>query len=124
MRRSSTRCTRSAMASLRRAQSRASARGPTPPVFVFDNEAAVEVSNALLHAILHLGWVEQPDGTYRGQMGIYVKHRGAKSRLYMQAIAPFRHLIVYPSLLRRIGKSWDASVAEASSADNAQAVRR
>ena len=41
-----------------------------------------------------------------------LKHRGAKSRLYMQAIAPFRHLIVYPSLLQRIRKSWDASVAE------------
>lgn len=100
------------------------ARANFRPVFVLDDEAAVEVSNALLHAILHLGWVEQHDGTYRGQMGIYVKHRGAKSRLYMQAIAPFRHLIVYPSLLRRIRKSWDAAVAEVASADNTQAVRR
>ena len=60
------------------------ARANFRPVFVLDNEAAVEVSNALLHAILHLGWVEQPDGTYRGQMGIYVKHRGAASRNTVQ----------------------------------------
>lgn len=81
------------------------------PVFVLDDEAAVEFSNNLLHAIVHLGWVAQSDGQYCGQMGIYVKHRGSVSRLYMQAIAPFRHLVVYPAFLKRIGKSWNANVA-------------
>ena len=81
------------------------------PVFVLDNEAAIEVSNTLVHAILHLGWVEQPDGMFRGQMGIYVKHRGAFGVIYMHAIAPFRHLVIYPSLLQRIRKSWDANLA-------------
>ncbi len=77
------------------------------PVFVIENEAAVEVSNKLVHAILHLGWVKQPDGTYRGQLGVYVKHRGAIGRPYMSAIRPFRHLIVYPALMRSIGTSWE-----------------
>lgn len=80
-------------------------------VFVLDNEAAVEFSNSLLHAIVHLGWVAQPNGQYRGQMGVYVKHRGWGSRLYMHAIAPFRHLVVYPAFLKRIGKSWNTNVA-------------
>ena len=80
------------------------------PVFVLDDEAAVEFSNSLLHAVVHLGWVAQSGGQYRGQMGVYVKHRGAGSRLYMKAIAPFRHLIVYPAFLKRIGKSWNTNV--------------
>ena len=77
------------------------------PVFVVDNEAAIELSNTLLHAIVHLGWVSQLGESYRGQMGIYVKHRGALGRPYMSAIAPFRHRIVYPALLRRIETAWN-----------------
>lgn len=77
------------------------------PVFVVDNEAAIELSNALLHAIVHLGWVAQIGNAYRGQMGIYVKHRGALGRPYMNVIAPFRHRIVYPALLRRIETAWN-----------------
>lgn len=78
------------------------------PIFMLKNEAAVEISNTLVHAVLHLGWVEQTDATYRGQMGLYVKHRGAIGRPYMTAISPFRHLIVYPALLRRIDLAWKA----------------
>ena len=78
------------------------------PVFALADEAAFEVSNPLVHAILHVGWVPQSDGSYRGQMGVYVKHRGRFGRLYMAAIAPFRHQIVYPALMRRIAKAWDA----------------
>jgi hypothetical protein len=76
------------------------------PVFKIDNEAVFEHSNSLLHALLHLGWVPQVDGTFKGQMGVYVKHRSAVSPLYMAAIAPFRHYIIYPDLLRWIGSSW------------------
>lgn len=92
------------------------------PVFVLKDEAAIEISNTLIHAILHLGWVEQSDKTYRGQMGIYVKHRGAIGRPYMTAIAPFRHLIVYPALLTRIEKAWKARIpnAIAQSSDGPQ----
>ena len=76
-------------------------------VFEIENEAAFEVSNSLLHAIFHLGWVPQTDGVYRGQMGVYVKHRGRAGPAYMAAIAPFRHHIVYPALLRRIESAWN-----------------
>ncbi len=75
-------------------------------VFISEDEEAFEVSNALLHTILHLGWVRRPDGLYRGQLGVYVKHRGRAGRPYMAAIAPFRHYIVYPALLRRIESEW------------------
>lgn len=75
-------------------------------VFEVDDEAAFEVSNSLVHAILHLGWAHQPGGTFRAQMGVYVKHRGPVGTLYMTAIAPFRHRVIYPALLRRIGAAW------------------
>ncbi len=79
---------------------------PFRPVYRTRDEFAVELSNRTVHAILHLGWVPQPDGRYRGQMGVYVKPRGRLGPAYMALIAPFRHYIVYPALLRRIDHAW------------------
>ena len=81
---------------------------PFAPVFRTADEWAVELSNSTVHAVLHLGWVEQQGGRYRGQMGVYVKTRGRLGPLYMAAIAPFRHYIVYPAMMRRIGAAWQA----------------
>jgi hypothetical protein len=78
------------------------------PIYRTASEAAAELSNRTVHAVMHLAWVEQADGSYRGQMGVYVKPRGRLGRLYMAAIAPFRHVIVYPALLRQIERAWDA----------------
>lgn len=77
-------------------------------VFEVEDEAALELSNSLLHAVLHLGWARRLDGNYHGQMGVYVKHRGRAGARYMAAIAPFRHHIVYPALLRRVESAWAA----------------
>lgn len=84
--------------------------GSTPfrPVYRTSDEWAVELSNTTVHAILHVGWVPQTDTSYSGQMGVYVKHRGWFGRMYMAAIAPFRHYIVYPALMRRIERVWQA----------------
>ena len=81
-------------------------------VFETPTEWAAEISNATVHAILHVGWVPQSDGTYRGQLGVYVKPRGWLGRLYMALIAPFRHHIVYPALLRKIGRAWKVRAAK------------
>jgi hypothetical protein len=78
------------------------------PVYRTASEAAAELSNKTVHAVMHLAWVEQADGSYGGQMGVYVKPRGRLGGLYMAAIAPFRHAIVYPALLRQIGRAWNA----------------
>jgi len=37
-----------------------------------------------------------------------VKPRGRLGEAYMAAIAPFRHLIVYPALMRQIELGWSA----------------
>ena len=39
-------------------------------------------------------------------MAVYVKPRGREQ--YMTFIAPFRHWVVYPALLRQIERAWQA----------------
>jgi hypothetical protein len=75
-------------------------------VYRTDKEWAAEISNSTVHGVLHLAWVDQGDGGYRAQMGVYVKPRGLLGEAYMKLISPFRHLIVYPALMRQIERAW------------------
>jgi hypothetical protein len=81
------------------------------PLYRTDEEWAAELSNRTVHAVVHLAWVDQGEGVYRGQMGIYVKTRGRLGAAYMALIGPFRHLIVYPALMRQIERAWEARPA-------------
>ncbi len=81
------------------------------PLYQTDVEWAAELSNRTVHAVLHLAWVEQGDGIYQGQMGVYVKPRGRLGDVYMAAIAPFRHRVVYPALMREVGRAWAARMS-------------
>lgn len=76
------------------------------PLYRTDDEWAGEVSNATVHGVLHLAWVDQGAGRYRGQLAIYVKARGLLGDAYMALIQPFRHLIVYPAFMRQIERAW------------------
>lgn len=78
------------------------------PLYRTDDEWAAELGNETVHGVLHLAWVEQDDGSFRGQLAVYVKPRGRLGRVYMRLIDPFRHLVVYPALLRQIGRAWAA----------------
>lgn len=86
---------------------------PFTPLFRTDVEWAGELSNRTVHGVMQLGWVETAAGLYRGQMAVYVKPRGSLGTVYMAAIAPFRHLVVYPALLREIERAWNARVVQA-----------
>ena len=55
---------------------------------------------------MHLAWVAQGDGRYRGQMAVLVKPRGRFGHAYMAFIKPFRYAVVYPALLRQIEGAW------------------
>jgi hypothetical protein len=55
---------------------------------------------------MHIGWVPDGSGGYRGQMAILVKPNGALGSAYLAAIRPFRHLVVYPPMLRQIEREW------------------
>jgi hypothetical protein len=78
------------------------------PLYRTDDEWAAEISNDTVHGVLHLGVVEQGEGRYRVQLGVYVKARGWRGEVYLKLIEPFRHLIVYPALMRQIGRRWNA----------------
>jgi hypothetical protein len=61
---------------------------------------------------MHLAWVEKGEGRYQGQMGVYVKPRGRLGAAYLALITPFRHRVVYPALMRQIGRAWNTRLAQ------------
>ena len=77
-------------------------------LYLLDDEWAAEIANRTVHGVLHVGWVRDHTGGYRGQMAVLVKPNGLLGSGYMAAIAPFRHRIVYPSMMRQIGRAWQA----------------
>jgi Protein of unknown function (DUF2867) len=79
---------------------------PFKSVYLLENEWAAEVANKTVHGILHLSWVPDGQGRYRGQMSVYVKPNGRFGRAYLAAIEPFRHLVVYPPMTRELGRRW------------------
>jgi Protein of unknown function (DUF2867) len=89
---------------------RAAPRGPDfapfTSVYQLENEWAAEMANRTVHAVMHIGWVLEESAGYRGQMAVLVKPNGPLGAAYMAAIKPFRHLIVYPALMRWIEQRW------------------
>src|SRR5215470_3904441 len=81
---------------------------PFQPLYLLDDEFAAEIANQTMHGVLHLGWVPDGNGGYRGQMAVLVRPNGPLGWTYMAAIKPFRHLIVYPPMLRSIERRWRA----------------
>jgi Protein of unknown function (DUF2867) len=79
---------------------------PFTSVYMLDDEWAAEGANRTMHGVLHLGWVPDAEGGYRGQMAVLVKPNGWVGRAYMAAIKPFRLLLVYPGLMRTIERGW------------------
>jgi hypothetical protein len=75
---------------------------PFEPLYLIDDEFAAEIANRTMHGVMHLGWVSDGTGGYRGQMAVLVKPNGLFGDAYMAAIRPFRHLIVYPAMMRQI----------------------
>jgi hypothetical protein len=78
---------------------------PFRSLYLLDDEWAAEISNRTVHALMHVGWV--PDGAgHRGEMAVYVKPNGRLGTVYMAAIKPFRHRLVYPPMLRDLERRW------------------
>jgi Protein of unknown function (DUF2867) len=85
---------------------------PFSALYLLEHEFAAEFANQTVHGVLHLGWVADGAGGYSGQMAILVKPHGPFGNAYMAAIRPFRHMIVYPDLMRRIERVWRARAGE------------
>jgi hypothetical protein len=85
---------------------------PFTSLYLTDDECALEIANRTVHGVLHVGWVPDRSGGYRGQMAILVKPNGLLGTAYMTAITPFRHLLVYPAMMREIEREWRAAAGE------------
>jgi Protein of unknown function (DUF2867) len=81
---------------------------PFTSLYLLDDEWAAEIANRTMQGVMHIGWVPDSAGGYHGQMAVLVKPNGLLGTAYMAAIGPFRHLIVYPPMLRQIGRRWRA----------------
>ncbi|MEJ7718639.1 MAG: DUF2867 domain-containing protein [Thermoleophilaceae bacterium] len=79
---------------------------PFISLYLLDDEWAAEIANRTMHGVMHMGWVPDGTGGYRGQMAVLVKPNGLLGSAYMAAIRPFRHLLVYPPMMRQIEREW------------------
>jgi hypothetical protein len=86
-------------------------------VYLLEHEWAAEMANRTVHAAMHIGWVPDGSGGYHGQMAVLVKPNGPLGAAYMAAIKPFRHLIVYPALMRWAQHKWLTGSHTPSSAE-------
>jgi hypothetical protein len=82
---------------------------PFNSLYLLEDEWAAEIANRTVHGVMHLGWVPDGAGGYLGQMAVLVKPNGLLGNGYMAAIRPFRHLIVYPPMIRAVEREWRAS---------------
>ncbi|MER6939947.1 DUF2867 domain-containing protein [Nocardioides sp. NPDC127514] len=84
---------------------------PFQPLYLTDREYAAEIANRTMHGVLHLGWVEdeRSPGGYSAQMSVLVRPNGLLGDAYMRFIKPFRYLVVYPALLRTVGRRWETA---------------
>jgi Protein of unknown function (DUF2867) len=87
---------------------------PFTSLYLIDDEWAAEIVNRTVHGVIHLGWVPDQNGGYHGQMAVLVKPNGRLGTGYLAAIRPLRHLIVYPTLMRQIGREWRVGTGSAS----------
>jgi hypothetical protein len=82
---------------------------PFTPLYLTADEFAAEAANRTMHGVMHIGRVPDGTGGYRAQMAVLVKPNGLFGNAYMAAIRPFRHLIVYPALMREAREVWEGA---------------
>src|ERR671911_2698081 len=49
---------------------------PFTSLYLIDDEWAAEIANRTMHGVMHIGWVPDEEGGYRGQMAAYAKPNG------------------------------------------------
>ena len=79
---------------------------PFTSLYLTEDEWAAEAANRTMHGVMHFGRVPDETGGFRAQMAVLVKPNGLLGNAYMAAIRPFRHLIVYPAIMREMGRQW------------------
>jgi hypothetical protein len=74
-------------------------------LYRFEDEQLSELRNATVHAFASLSIRQTPSG-YLAYLGVFVRPVHGLTRLYMAAIAPFRRLLVYPAVIRKVQHAW------------------
>jgi hypothetical protein len=89
---------------------------PFNSLYLIDDEFAAEIANRTVHGVMHIGRVPDGSGGFRAQMAVLVKPNGVFGMAYMAAIRPFRHLIVYPPMMRDVERAWRTLAGDPTSA--------
>lgn len=89
---------------------------PFTSLYLTDDEWVAEIANQTVHGLLHLSRIPLDTGGFGARMAVYVKPNGLLGAGYLAAIRPFRHLIVYPQMMRELGRSRAADVEAAPAA--------
>jgi len=76
-------------------------------LYRFEDEQLSELRNATVHAFVSLSIRPTPGG-YLAYVGVFVRPVHRFTRLYMAMIAPFRRLVVYPAIIRKMQSAWAA----------------
>ena len=84
---------------------------PFTPLYMTEDEWAAEAANGTMHGVVHIGRVPDGANRFRPQLAVLVKPNGLLGDVYLTTIRPFRHLIVYPALMREGGDAWEAARA-------------
>jgi hypothetical protein len=79
---------------------------PFSSLYLTDDEFAAEIANQTMHGLMHIGAVSDGTGGVRAEMAVLVNPNGLFGNAYMAAIRPFRHLIVYPAVMRQGRELW------------------
>jgi hypothetical protein len=74
-------------------------------LYRFEDEQLGELRNATVHGFMSLSIRTAPGG-YLAYLGVFVRPVHRLTGLYMAAIAPFRRLVVYPALIRKVQRAW------------------
>ncbi len=85
-------------------------QGPFYVLYVSEREAISEIRNATVHAFSVFTLQKSADN-YRLYWAIYVRPVGRITAWYMRLIDPFRRLIIYPAILKRLRTTWAQQVS-------------
>jgi len=80
-------------------------------LYRFEDEQLAELRNATVHGFASLS-VRPVPGGYLAYLGVFVRPVHRFTRLYMQAISPFRYFLVYPAIIRKMQRAWAARYGE------------
>ena len=74
-------------------------------LYRFEDEQLSELRNSTVHAFVSLS-IRQAPGGYLAYLGVFVRPVHRFTWVYMTAIAPFRRLVIYPALIRKMQRAW------------------